>query len=121
MFISGVSTINVGDTLVGLTSATETTVDRIEGTIYVMSDTGYLIGETANVVNSTGVVVGNTVIGQIGQQPSLRGPNGEVTYTTDDGLSFTGYKSFSVKIGLLSDNSAIYPKVGDLRCIALQM
>jgi hypothetical protein len=32
----------------------------------------------------------------------------------------TGFKQFSIKIGLLGDDSAIVPRVGDLRAIALQ-
>lgn len=34
---------------------------------------------------------------------------------------FTGFKQYSVKIGLIGDNSANPPRVGDLRTIALQM
>jgi len=46
---------------------------------------------------------------------------GEVQYrNTANTTTFTGYKNFAVKIGLLSDNSAIVPRVADLRVIALQ-
>jgi hypothetical protein len=49
----------------------------------------------------------------------LTGPFGAVQYTS--GLNtFTGFKQFAVKIGLLAQNSAIVPKVTDLRVIALQ-
>lgn len=53
----------------------------------------------------------------------LTGPNGEVQYTNAAGIKFTGYKYFAVKIGLINtqNNTAIYPRVGDLRCIALQI
>ena len=40
---------------------------------------------------------------------------------TIGGDVFTGYKQYSVKIGLLGENSAKPPRVGDLRAIALQM
>jgi hypothetical protein len=40
---------------------------------------------------------------------------------TIGGDVFTGYKQYSVKIGLLGNNSAKPPRVGDLRAIALQM
>lgn len=124
MFISGVSTINVGDTLTGLTSAYSAQVNSIEGSIYVMSGSGLASGETANVVNSTGVVVGNTVISSLGHPVALNGGASNVlSYTTDAGVSYSTYKYFAVKIGLLNDgyNSAIVPRVGDLRVIALQM
>lgn len=51
------------------------------------------------------------------------GPNGEVQYTSATGINFNGYKYFAVKIGIVNteNNTAVYPRVGDLRCIALQM
>ena len=50
------------------------------------------------------------------------GTNGEVQYTNGAGAVFTGYKYFAVKIGLLDDsNTAIVPRVADLRCVALQI
>jgi hypothetical protein len=53
---------------------------------------------------------------------NLSGPNGEVQYIGNDGVTkYTGYKYFAVKIGLSSDDSAIIPRVADLRVIALQM
>jgi hypothetical protein len=52
-------------------------------------------------------------------QNYLTGPNQEVQYTSS-GSTFTGFKQFSVKIGLLAQNSAVVPRVGDLKVIALQ-
>lgn len=49
------------------------------------------------------------------------GPNGEVQYTNTHGITFTGYKYYAVKIGLMGTNSALVPRVADLRCINLQM
>jgi hypothetical protein len=50
------------------------------------------------------------------------GTNGEVQYTNGAGAVFTGYKYFAVKIGLLDDsNTAVVPRVADLRCVALQI
>jgi len=51
----------------------------------------------------------------------LTGTNGEVQYTNGAGTTFTGYKRFAIKIGLTSTNSAIIPRVADLRVIALQL
>ena len=54
---------------------------------------------------------------------NLTGPNGEVQYTSASGIKFTGYKYFAIKIGIVNtqNNTAIYPRVGDLRAIALQI
>ena len=58
----------------------------------------------------------------------LTGPLGEVQYTSQ-GTTFTGYKYFAIKIVLTSEtsvstgltNTAVVPRVADLRCIALQI
>lgn len=46
---------------------------------------------------------------------------GAVQYTNSQGITFTGFKTFALKIGLQANNSAIVPRVADLRAIALQM
>lgn len=43
-----------------------------------------------------------------------------VGYTNGANTAFSGFKQYQIKIGLQSDNSAIFPRVADLRCIALQ-
>lgn len=43
-----------------------------------------------------------------------------VGYTNSVGTAFSGFKQFQIKIGLKSDSSAIYPRIADLRAIALQ-
>jgi hypothetical protein len=40
---------------------------------------------------------------------------------TSGGNTFTGFKQYAVKVGLMGTNSAIVPRVGDLRAIALQL
>lgn len=50
----------------------------------------------------------------------LTGSNEEVQYTNGDGVVFTGFKYFSLKIVLLSENSVRIPKCKDLRSICLQ-
>jgi hypothetical protein len=51
------------------------------------------------------------------------GDIGAVQYINSDGSKFTGFKYFSVKIGLVvsGTNTAVVPRAGDLRCIALQL
>lgn len=43
-----------------------------------------------------------------------------IQYTNGANTTFEGFKQYQIKIGLQSDNSAIYPRVADLRVIALQ-
>jgi hypothetical protein len=62
-------------------------------------------------------------------QEILSGPNGEVQYTNSLGITFTGFKYYAVKIGLLGGpenttepiNSAFVPRVADLRIVCLQI
>jgi hypothetical protein len=51
---------------------------------------------------------------------SLTGLSGVVQYVSN-GITYTTYKQYSIKIGLTSNNSAIVPRVADLRAIALQI
>lgn len=46
---------------------------------------------------------------------------GAVQYVNSQGITLTRFKSFQVKIGLLATNSAVIPRVADLRTIAVQM
>jgi hypothetical protein len=50
----------------------------------------------------------------------LTGSSGEVQYVSN-GITYTTYKQYSIKIALLSNNSAVVPRVADLRAIALQI
>lgn len=46
---------------------------------------------------------------------------GNVASYTSDGIQYSGFKQFQVKIVLTGTNSALVPKVADLRVIALQL
>ena len=46
--------------------------------------------------------------------------NGVLEYTTD-GVTYTGYKTFAVKVVLLSNQTSVVPKCRELRAIALQV
>ena len=71
-------------------------------------------------VNSTALAVSVTQGGTNVDISDFRtDANAEVH--TIGGDVFSGYKQYSVKIGLLGTNSAKPPRVGDLRAIALQM
>lgn len=53
---------------------------------------------------------------------SMTGDIGQVQYrNTANTATFSGYKTFAVKVGLLSDNSAVIPRVADLRVLCIQM
>lgn len=50
----------------------------------------------------------------------LTGPNEEVQYTNPDGITFTGFKVFVVKVVLLGSNSSRVPRIKDFQVLALQ-
>jgi len=51
----------------------------------------------------------------------LTGPLGEFQYVNSANVAFTGFKYFALKVGLSATNSAIVPRVADLRAICLQL
>jgi len=51
---------------------------------------------------------------------SNKGSTG-ITEYQKNGTTFTGFKQYQVKIGLVGTNSAVIPRVGDLRALALQL
>jgi len=52
---------------------------------------------------------------------NLTGSGGEVQYTGGSSETYTGYKTFAIKIVLLSGSTSVVPRVKDLRAIALQV
>ena len=44
-----------------------------------------------------------------------------VGYTNSANTTFSGFRQYQIKIGLQSDNSAVFPRVADLRAICLQL
>jgi hypothetical protein len=91
-----------------------------------MSSYGFAAGETVNIVSGT-TTLGTAVASSTGRTVGLTGTSGGtsnvISYTTDAGVNYVTYKYFAIKIGLLNDgtNSAIVPRVGDLRAMALQL
>lgn len=53
-------------------------------------------------------------------EADLGGENLEYEYVNSNGVTFTGYKYFAIKIVFLTENAAIVPRCKDLRAIALQ-
>ena len=49
----------------------------------------------------------------------LTGGNNEYQYTSD-GVTYTGYKFFKIKIVMTTSNTAKSPRIRDYRAIALQ-
>jgi hypothetical protein len=47
--------------------------------------------------------------------------NGIFTYKNTANVEFKTFKSFQIKVGLIGENSAVIPRVADLRTIALQI
>ena len=52
---------------------------------------------------------------------SLTGDAGELQYTTTEGVTFTGFKRFKIKVVLLSTSTSRVPRIRDLRAVALQI
>jgi len=52
---------------------------------------------------------------------SLTGDAGELQYTTAEGVTFTGFKRFKIKVVLLSTSTSRVPRIRDLRAVALQI
>ena len=52
---------------------------------------------------------------------NLTGNAGELEYTTSDGVTFSGFKRFKIKVVLLSSSTSRVPRIRDLRAIALQI
>lgn len=113
--------ITPGDYITGRTSGITKNVTGTDGIIYVMDGSGFTVGEAANVYYANAYYKGNTVISAIGNTAYLNESTGIVEYHTDTGQVFSGYKQFAVKIGLISNDGAVAPKVADLRVIALQV
>lgn len=51
----------------------------------------------------------------------LNATNGIFTYKNSADVTFSTFKSFQIKVGLLGNNSAVVPRVADLRTVALQL
>jgi hypothetical protein len=131
--LSSGATINVGDVIVSNTINNviiNYTVLAVEGNIATVSGTGFIAnsksGGWANVRTSDGVTIkGNANISIVGSTSAtiatINAASNVVQYKTDTGITYNGYKQFAVKIGLLANNSAVVPKVADLRVIALQV
>lgn len=71
-------------------------------------------------VNSTAITLKETDIGSQIDITEFRA-NTDVQTHTIGGEVYSGYKKYSIKIGLMGTNSANPPRVGDLRAIALQI
>ena len=52
---------------------------------------------------------------------TIGGASNTVAYTVSSGTKYSGFKYFAIKIGLTGTNSAVVPRVADLKCIALQL
>jgi hypothetical protein len=91
--------LRIGDTIAVGTS-------RIERTVSTIANNDFLTVDTAFTANTSG-------------QDVFKILNDEVAYTTPDGRTFSGFKSFAIKIAFISSNPFYAPRVKDLRVIAL--
>lgn len=73
----------------------------------------------SNIVNNTFLTVESAFSTTATSQEIFKSLNNVVGYTTPGGLTYSGFKYFSVKVVFLSENSAFSPKIKNLRAIAL--
>ena len=73
----------------------------------------------ASIVNNTFLTVESAYATTASSQEIYRILNNSIGYTTPDGRSFSGFKYFAIKVVFLSTNTAVAPKIKDLRVIAL--
>jgi hypothetical protein len=73
----------------------------------------------SNVVNNTFITVESAYSTTATGQEIFKSLNNVVGYTTPSGLTYSGFKYFSVKVVFLSENPAFAPKIKNLRAIAL--
>lgn len=81
-------------------------VNRTEGIVGSISNNTYLT------LTSVSASTSNT-------QDIYRLMEDTIAYTTADGITYNGFKSFAIKIVFLSSNSAFIPKVKSLKAVAL--
>ena len=80
--------------------------DRITGVVETVTDNGSITLESNFTQNLNGVSIYKVL-------------NDTVEYTTPDGRTYTGFKSFAIKVAFISSNDAVSPRVKNLRAIAL--
>ena len=111
------ASIAVGGSMSGYTSAPTVTITGGGG-----------FGATATAAVSGGVVTGITVTNpgrEYSSAPTIAitggGGSGATGTATTGTVTYTGYKTFAVKVVPLSTSSVHVPKFKDLRAIALQV
>jgi hypothetical protein len=72
-----------------------------------------------NIANSNFLTVTENFTSDTSGQEIFKVLNNTIEYTTPDGRSYSGFKSFAIKIVYLSNSISYAPKVKNLRAIAL--
>jgi len=80
--------------------------DRITGVVETVTNNGSITLESNFAQSLTDVSIYKVL-------------NDTVEYTTPDGRTYSGFKSFAIKIAFVSSNDAVSPRVKNLRAIAL--
>lgn len=81
-------------------------LSKTEGIVSSISNNTYMTLKSAPAANTTG-------------QDIYRSMENTITYTTPNGITYSGFKSFAVKIVFLSSNICNIPKVKTVRAVAL--
>jgi hypothetical protein len=73
------------------------------------------------VTNATSLIVENAFAATVSGAAGSIVTNAGLTYADKNSANYTTFKTFQLKIVLLSDNSARVPHIDDVRCLALQL
>lgn len=121
------ATVNVSSTAAFSAGSFIYVNDNTTGRINVRQVTGIVNSSLLTVSSNLSIATTNAAVGII---PGLESQSGAFKYannsgiaryiTSDDGV-FDAYKTFAVKIVLVSDNYHIVPRMADMRCLALQV
>jgi hypothetical protein len=76
-------------------------------------------GIVASISNNTHLTLTSVSAATANTQDIYRLMEDTIAYTTADGITYNGFKSFAIKIVFLSSNSAFVPKVKSLKAVAL--
>lgn len=76
-------------------------------------------GIVSSISNNTHLTLTSVSAATANTQDIYRLMEDTIAYTTADGITYNGFKSFAIKIVFLSSNSAFVPKVKSLKAVAL--
>ena len=124
---SGTNTIQVDSTASFSTGQFIYFADTTTGSFNVRQITGIANSRFLNLNSAPSVNTTNASVGYIPNMESQTGAfryannNGIIRYCTSNDGVYDSFKTFAVKVVLVSDSQQIVPRMTDMRCLALQV